>query len=284
MVRIPPGVGLMLAVAPLLVRQPAAPPRPAPGADPLRIAALSASRIVNVSDRSLAEWDDSLLVLRVDHEAARGLQWTAINGRPPARLSQRDIGLKVYMATDRSYWYVAVDAVDDVVLGVPSSSVYPYSGDCLEIFFAGKNTESGADIHDHVSNPRASERQAAFFQLAIPPVALTDRAAHLPEWRTDARLRRGALSSGFAITAWKVRTGWRSEARIPLAAFDEDVRSSFRRHSSLKLHLDYLDYDTRIAPRSQAGFQGFNPDNVICLDREQTHVSVPRLMRSVVFD
>jgi hypothetical protein len=241
------------------------------------------SRTVNVTDKSLAEWDRSLLVFEVPPARALDFQLKTINGRAPLLLRKNDAGLVVYMAVNQAFWFIAATVTDDAVVSVDPSSIYPYSGDCLEIFFAGKNLESGADLHDHVSNPRAPSDQAAFLQLDIPAAGLDEPLIYLPDWRTDANIRRGAVKAGFSVNVWRTRTGWNTEARIPLAVFESEVRASIQKHVPLKMNIDYLDYDRAIAPRTPAGFQGFNPDNVIALDRQQERLSVPRLMRAVTF-
>jgi hypothetical protein len=250
---------------------------------PLVVGRLTASRTVNATDRSLAEWDRSLLVLEVPAERAHDFQLKMINGRSPVPLRKNDAGLEVYMAVNQSFWFIAANVTDDAIVSVARSSVYPYSGDCLEIFFAGMNLDSGADLHDHVSNPRARPDQAAFLQLAIPAAGLDEPLAYMPDWRTDASIKRRAVKAGFSVSTWRTRAGWSAEARIPLTVLESEVRTSIQAHVPLKLNVDYLDYDRAIAPRTAAGFHGFNPDNVISLDRQQDRLSVPRLMRSVSF-
>jgi hypothetical protein len=257
----------------------AAPPPPG-----FRIRALSGSERINVADKSLADWDQRLVV--IDIPAAQAGQWqlALINGSRPSPLTPNDAGLKALMATDASYWYIAAEVTDDVVLGVPASSPYPYSGDCLEIFYAAKSLDSGADIHEHVSHPRAPSSQAAFLQVDLPAATLSDASAYLPDWRTDPTIRRMAVRAGFSTTTWRTPTGWTVEARIPRAIFEPEVQKAIERHSPLKLHVSLLDYDKRIAQRTQADFHGFNPDNVIALETEQHRLSTPRFMRTLVFD
>lgn len=237
---------------------------------------------ISTDDRSLGEWVTFKPVLAIDSDRLPALQFRLINGRSPRALTRRDIAFSVYMAFDAAFWYVALEARDDIVRAVGRATLFPYSGDCLEVFLAGRNLESRADMHNHVTNPGASRNQAAFLQLDIPAFGLSDPARYLQDWRTDATLRRRALATGLRVTTWRTASGWAAEVQIPFAAFESDVQERIRAQAPLKLAIDYVDYDGALATRNGPG-AGFNPDNVMSLDREQERVSVPGLMRRVVF-
>jgi len=250
------------------------------GANVYRVKHLPYSKTINVSDSSLSDWEDSFIVLEIAPQNASKYQWKDIRGKKPDELIEGDFGIKVYMARDKSYWYIALDAMDDKTL----PSKLPYSGDCLEIFFAGKHLGSPVGMHTLVT---ARGSQAAFFQLELPAAALDEdnKLDHFPEYRTGKAFRdSNSILSEFVASAWTTNTGWRAEARIPLDALDPDVRSQLNGHQPLKMNIDYLDYDVRTAPNTAAANLGFEPDNVFCLDSEEKHVNVPKHMRSVIFE
>lgn len=246
-----------------------------------RVARLAPGQSINVDDHSLNDWNDSLKVVSISAKDAQSRQWKKIRSRSPKTLGANDIGITVYMARDADYWYVAVQADDDTVLS--ASPEYPYSGDCLEVFFVGRDFEATKDFHFMVQ-PSATSPQAAFFQLELAPIAAARGWDYFPAWRTDARFRQNALSSGFRVVAWRTPSGWSAEARIPLAAFEPDVRRRIERGEAMKMAIDYLDYDTRTAMRSEADGWGFMPDNVLALDMAEANVNTPRYMRSVTFE
>lgn len=249
--------------------------------DPYRIKRLTRLQKINIGDLALTEWADSFVVMETRSSNASDRQWESIRGRSPERLTQNDIGIGVYMARDNSYWYIALDASDDTVLSSPSP--YPYSGDCFEITFAGKELESPIGMDGHVQNPSHSG-QAAFFQLQLPALELGNKADYFPEFRSDATFRADSIRLGFAVSIWPTQFGWRAEARIPFDSFEPQVLSRINAHETLKMNIDYLDYDERLAQRTPQDFWGFKPDNVFCLDIEERQVNVPRHMRSVVFE
>ena len=237
---------------------------------------LSPGHIINVNDHSLTEWGDSLVVMRITPQDAKNLQWKNIRGRTPKTLSPADVGITVYMALDTEYWYVALEAHDDKVL--PAPPAYPYSGDCLEIFFAGKELDSPRDFHDHLDD----QAEAAFFQFELP-VGITGSGYYFSEWRTGSTFRTNVIGSGFMASAWTTASGWSGEARIPIAAFEPEVRSRIELGETLKMNIDYLDYDIRTARQDEDDDWGFLPDNVLCLDAAEENANTPKYMRSVIF-
>lgn len=245
----------------------------------IRVQRLKPGHIIKVDDNSLNDWNDSLIVMKIKPEDAKNLQWTKIRGRPPKPLSSDDIFIKVFMARDEQYWFVAMEARDDKLLTGPSG--YPYSGDCLEIFFAGKELDSETDFHYHVEASESSN-QAAFFQLEIPAGVIT--GDYFPEWRTDTRIRKNAIDSGFMASIWKTASGWNAEMKIPLHLFEQEVCSRIKHREVLKINIDYLDYDSRTARQNNADDWGFLPDNVFCLDAAEENVHTPKYMRSIIFE
>ena len=249
------------------------------------------SKPVDVSDHSLSEWNSSFMVMEITSrdrspQSAFINQWKNIRGPAPSQLSAHDIELKVYMARDSSYWYIALDASDDKVLPSPSDDPpdYPYSGDCLEIFFAGTELDSSIDISrlKHAER-QGSSNQAAFFQLELPSSELPDNKNYFAVDRTDSGFIDTCVSRGFQVAVWRTKTGWSAEARIPFGAFDDAVRSRINSGKPLKMNIDYLDYDNLLGVHTNAGSWGFTPDNVYCLDDQERHVNLPKYMRCVVF-
>lgn len=249
--------------------------------DTYRIKRLTHSQTINVGDLALTEWGDSFVVMEIKSSNASERQWESIRGRPPTPVAQNDIEITVYMARDNSYWYIALDASDDKVL--PSPSPYPYSGDCLEVFFAGKELESPVGMDGYVQHPSHSA-QAAFFELQLPAAELKNKADYFPEFRSDSTFRTDSMRPGFAVSIWSTQFGWRAEARIPFDSFEPPVLSRINSHEIVKMNIDYLDYDERLAQRNAQDVWGFKPDNVFCLDTEERRVNVPKYMRPVVFE
>jgi hypothetical protein len=250
---------------------------------PFRIHHLSPGQKIVVGDRLLSEWSSDFGVMEISSEKASTMQWKKLFRGAALPVGPGDISLKAYMSWDDSYWYMAVDAHDDKVLAVPASSSYPYSGDCLEVFFAGNYLDFKADFHELVARARSPE-QAAFFQIDFPAVQLTDPSVYMPEWRTDANFKRQALHSGFEVSVWAHKEGWSGEARIPMSSFEPSVLSKIRGHMALKMEIVYLDYDRKIADRTQESNWGFNPENVFSLSSEEDAVNVPAYMRQVQFE
>jgi hypothetical protein len=62
------------------------------------------------------------------------------------------------------------------------------------------------------------------------------------------------------------------------------VQTAIQGHSPLKPNVSLLDYDKAAASRTAAAGYGFNPDNVLSLEREQSRLSAPRFMRTLVFE
>jgi hypothetical protein len=107
----------------------------------------------------------------------------------------------------------------------------------------------------------------------------------LPAWRTDPELRRHLLNStDFSLAVGRTAVGWNGEVRIPLAALDESVTAQIRGRSPLRLNIDYLDYDSELASRTDKTHFGFKPDNVFCRCADEDGVNVPRMMPAVVFE
>lgn len=234
--------------------------------------------IISVGDTSMAEWDDSFIVMEITTQNAFTYQWQDIHRRVPIQVGPNDFGIKVYMARDSLHWYIAIEVTDDKVI----ASSLPYSGDCLGVFFAGSHLDSPIDIHRHINT---SANQAAFFQLAIPPSPLLNNIDYFPEYRTDALFRNSDLiHTQFLMSIWTTASGWSAEVRIPLNALDENVNSRLNGHQPLKMNIEYLDYDVKPAERNAQEEWGFNPDNVFCLDRQESNVILPRCMRPVIFD
>jgi hypothetical protein len=232
-----------------------------------------------MSDRSLSEWAEEFKVLEIPQDRARVLRWSSIRAVDPAPVAAGHFGIKVFMAWDDQYWYVAAKVIDDTVRPVLSSSLFPYNGDCAELYFAGTDVDSEQDIHELVL--AGPETRKAHFQLGIPPTSLDTPDTYLSDWRTDPAFKQQALGAGFAVRAWKSRQGWSAKLRIPLDAFEASVRDKITRGEPLRAALTYLDYNTEIA--SGPGADGFRPDNVFCLDSEEREVNVPRYMRRISF-
>jgi len=240
-------------------------------------------RTVNFDDHSLAEWDSSFIVMKITHREADTHQRQKLTlSHDPKALHEKDINLKVYMARDSSYWYIGVEVIDVMILSVPPNSAKPYSGDCLEIFFAGDSLESPLDIEALVKYSHSAE-QAIFCQILIPAVALDSISYYFPDYRTDSAFKKNALHN-FKASTWKIGSRWFAEVRIPLKAFEAKVVSRIDRHEPLKMNIDYLDYDIKLAEDNQQDNWGFKPDNVFCLDDEEKYVNKPKFMRTVIFE
>jgi hypothetical protein len=246
-----------------------------------RIQRLSPGQTINVGDHSLSEWEAKQAVMSIGADTAEQHQRRQIRGRAPLAVSAGDAAVTVYMARDETYWYVGVDIQDDIVLS--GSPAYPYSGDCLEVFFVGQQLDSDQDFHQRVISSRSSD-QRAFFQLELLAGATVDSWDYFPEHRTGVRFRGDALRQGFTASTWITALGWAGEARIPFAAFEADVQARIERGEALKMNINYLDYDTRIASRTATDGWAFRPDNVFGLDPTEANVNVPRYMRSVRFE
>ena len=259
------------------------PPPPVPS-DPYMVKRWTQAKAINVSDHSLTEWDSTFLVLGITSLTASKSQWTSIRERTPDALMASDIDLKIYMAIDSSYWYIAVAGSDDRVLHSPPP--YNYSGDCLEVFFAGKDLGSPNGMDALVQHPTKGSLtpQAAFFQLVLSAAPLQNKEDYFAKFRTDLAFRDDAIRSGFIANVWPTNSGWNAEVRIPLASFEPQVRNEINVHRRLKMNIDYLDYDIRLAERTLKDNWGFYPDNVFCLDAEERQVNVPKFMREVVFE
>jgi hypothetical protein len=235
--------------------------------------AVSKARIV-VGDRSLEEWPQGTVLTQITASKAGRQQWEDIRGRTPESLLPGDFALTLHSAVDSEFWYLAIDVTDDrILLGGTS---HPYSGDCFELFVAGAELDSDEDMATHVKQARRTTR-SAFFQLVIPPEVLSQPGDYLPPYRTDAAFAARA-GRQLQAAAWEVEGGWRAEVRIPLAAFDEEVRGRLGKGLPLKFSFDYLDYDRRTARRDPADDWGFRPDNVFSLCKHERQVNVPRYM------
>ena len=127
---------------------------------------LSLFKWVNVGDRTLADWSEDYKVLEIPASQAASLQWQTIRGSDPKPVGANQFQMKVYMAWDSRNWYVASKAKDDELHPVSSSSLYPYTGDCVELYFVGAEPDSAGDFHRLVA--QASPQQSAFLQLEVP--------------------------------------------------------------------------------------------------------------------
>ncbi|HKQ79857.1 MAG TPA: hypothetical protein VJ810_39555 [Blastocatellia bacterium] len=244
-----------------------------------KIKQLERPRAINV-DSSLSEWDISFIVLEITPQNASKHQWKDIRGERPDRVVPNDFGIKVYMARDKSYWFIALDATDDKVI----RSNPPYSGDCLEVFFTGKQLDSPIEMSGLVN---VSANQAALFQLTLPAADLDDKnnLDSFPRHRTDDAFKDSKLiRSEFVANMWVTNNGWSAEARIPLEALEPEVLGQLNGKRQLKMNIDYLDYDVRPAVKTTLNKSGFKPDNVFCLDDEEKRVNVPKYMRTVMFE
>lgn len=243
---------------------------------------LPATQAVTI-DASLEEWGEHSILAEITPAEAGERQWREIRGNAPASVGSNDFGMRVHMAHDASAWYIGFEIRDDAIVNVAPSSEHPYSGDSLEVFFVGSELDSGADFHEHVEAPR-TPNQRAFFQLVVPPVIPSSKSVLLPAWRTDPALRRYLLNStDFSLAVGRTAVGWNGEVRIPLAAFDESVTAQIRGRSPLRLNIDYLDYDSEVASRTDKSL-GFKPDNVFCRCANEDDVNVPRMMPVIVFE
>ncbi|MDD4901539.1 MAG: hypothetical protein PHE24_00150 [Patescibacteria group bacterium] len=245
---------------------------------------LPAGKCIAANDSLLKDWDASYLVFAVDSANAKISQWKNVRGRLPASLKRNQIEIKVYMAYDDSFWYVAADIKDDDI--VASSYGSPYDGDCLELFFAGDNFDARMDFHSLLSHPYHS-----FFQLEIPAKATGKWVDHLPGYRND-----GLISSGdIAVATWTANRSWKCQTRISLAAFKRadslklergDVRklliAKINNHQPMKFNLDYLNYNKK--PATYNDDYGFHPNNVFSPSRKESGVNVPREMGSIIFE
>jgi hypothetical protein len=238
---------------------------------------------INVNDYSLAEWDSSFVILRITPQLAIENQWKRIGEKiTPQLLDKKNIDIKVYMARDSAFLYIASEILDGNILSVPSNSIYPYSGDCLEVFFAGDSLNSAFDINDIIKYS-TSPNQSIFYQLQLPAVALEDSSYYLSYFRTDSTFKKNAFKSGFHVSIWKSDSLWSAEARIPIHAFEPQVVDRIKNHEPLKMNINYLDYDTKTAKWIKEDNWGFKPDNVFCPDTSEIHVNRPKFMRSVIF-
>jgi len=233
---------------------------------------------IRIGDRSLADWNVSLPTMEISVPDMTSPQWQRIRDAVPRPL----FAIKVYMTWDDRYYYIAGDVLDNAVRAVPATSPYPYSGDCIEVYFAAKQMNSRLDIHDLVEG--GTRGQAAFFQLEVPPVTLHDPRVHFADWRTDRAFVDQAMRLGFAASSWVEGSRWRAELRIPLEAFESQVVKAIQNGERLKVGLDYLDYSGRLAERNEKDNWGFRPDRVFCLDPDERYVKVPACMRSIVFE
>lgn len=208
-----------------------------------------------------------------------------LRGRAPAALSSGDIRLRVLMAHDREHWFFGLHIVDDHFV-LATQPDHPYGGDCFELFFAGEELDSMADISDIVSG-RDSARQAAFFQLHLQPVATPRTGSAFSRYRTDARLIELAMTdSSLGLSASRLSDReWVAEMRLPFALMSHSVQTSIREERPLRIAFDYLDYDGEPAPPHHvAPFHAFRPDNVFAPARAERALNTPGLMLTLLFE
>lgn len=234
---------------------------------------------VNVEDLTLDDWNSNYLVLQFPLKNGITPEWDRVRNEPRQELSDRDVELNIYMAHDELFWYIAITAMDDEIFSVLSNSSHPYSGDSVEIFFAGDKLGSRFDFHGHTIFTRDDE-QSAYFQLVIPPVQLTEAINYFPAYRTDLLFRDNFIQDGGMIRSWSIGSKWMAEVRIPKEVFDSIVTNRINGHEPLKINIDYLDYDDHIAI-----IEGdFSPNNVYCLDKYEDNVNKPYYMRNIIFE
>jgi len=244
-----------------------------------RVKQLSPSAHITVGDHSLEDWNDSYIMMAIPPHKAPNQQWKNIRGRDPKPTTgEGDIDVLVYMAWDAQYWYIAAKIMDDHI--IEGTHRHPYSGDCLEIFFAGDQFDSN---QDYSHNVRDNGSQAVFLQVELSPLPDHSDSDWLSTWRTDSGLKDKINQDGL-ISRWKDSSSWQAEARIPLSAFENDVRTRILQRSELRMAIDYLDYDLERADRSPVDDWGFHPDNVFCLDPAEKFVNVPLYMPKVLFE
>jgi len=258
--------------------------------EPFLVKRFRSPETIDLTDKSLSEWDDYYLVMEVfvkhnlaTDKSGRKSEWADIRGHQPKALEEGDIHLKVYMAYSGSYWYMAVDALDDEIKSVPPSSERPFSGDCVEIFFAGRELDSIQPISSHVARSKDVTRKA-FFQLMIPAQPLDSDAYYFSKERTDRGFKESATSSDNIFSIWSEGPRWKAEVKMSLDSFDGYVRPLINGGSPLKMGIDYLDYDLRLAKFTPEDDWGFRPDNVYCLDEKECQVNIPKCMRPVIFE
>lgn len=215
--------------------------------------------------------------------AAAGPQWNCIRDACPEPVNNKDFAIVVSMAWRELDWYIAIEVTDDIILSAQSSSSHPYSGDCFELFFAGTALDFDEDFHDLVNAPRTSN-QKAFLQLELAPEARDASLDYFPPYRTDLNLRNAiVINQRFIARTARRRSRWSAEARIPIEDFEDGVYRLIRGGGPLKIGLDYLDYDKRLAkPDSRVDRFGFRPDNAF-LAAEEDQVNVPSRMRPLTF-
>ncbi|MCI0442374.1 hypothetical protein L0152_04035, partial [bacterium] len=76
--------------------------------------------------------------------------------------------------------------------------------------------------------------------------------------------------------------GWQAEAKIPLAALG-NVLEIAKSGGAVRIGVDVLDYDQRIAPRTKDFEWGYYPDNVLSNSNSETEVNQPNKMKRFVF-
>jgi len=207
-------------------------------------------------------------------------QFSNIFGMNPQALTDNDIVLSVFMAYDAGFWYIGCEVIDDVICSISPDSPYPFSGDCLEIFFTSRDLNSKKDMSSFIEYPNPNKKNS-FFQCIIPAVQLENKANHFSLFRTDKEFIKELTNRGFQVDFQSEGKTWRAIARIPLIPFD--TYSKIIGHNLFKMNIDFLDYDTETSIYDREHHWGFTPDNVFCLDREKPSVSVPYYMRKVKF-
>lgn len=247
-----------------------------------KVKRLRTSRTMNVGDWSLVDWAQDFKVMEIPAGRAPSLQWKKIRDYDPKPVKVGQFGIKVYMGWDDRNWYLAFQAADTAIRAVSRTSLEPYGGDCVEVYFAGAELKSESDIHGLLST--GAGRQRAFLRLTVPAVSLDATDVYLSDWRTDPALFEEALKAGFAVSVWTEGRRWSAEVRIPLDAFKTSVRKRIESGEPLRAALTYLNYDGKPAERSNLNISGFRPDNVFCLDPDERSVNVPRYMRTIIFE